>query len=234
MNIREDILKEFEERKEEAYGQFQTKLIPTINPDSVIGVRTPELRKLAKTFAKREDCIEFLKQLPHTFFEENQLHSFIVSLNKDFDSCVLQVEEFLPYIDNWATCDQLSPQIFKKEKEKLLPYIDKWLHSEHTYTIRFGIGMLMAHFLDEHFQESYAQRVLEIQSEEYYINMMRAWYFATALAKQYECILPIMEEKKLDVWTHNKTIQKAIESYRITEEQKIYLRTLKMPRFCEQ
>ena len=232
MNIRENILKEFEERKDEAYGQFQAKLIPTIKPDSIIGVRTPELRKLAKIYVERDDCVDFLKMLPHTYFEENQLHSFIVSLNKDFDSCILQVEEFLPYIDNWATCDQLSPKIFKKEQEQLLPYIDKWIHSGHTYMIRFGIGMLRSHFLEEDFQESHVQMVLEIRSEEYYINMMRAWYFATALAKQYERILPIMEEKKLDVWTHNKTIQKAIESYRITEEQKIYLRTMKIPRCC--
>lgn len=230
MDIRNEILDDFEQLKDDKYSQFQAKLIPTINSKSVIGVRTPELRKMAKVYGKREDCEEFLNALPHTYFEENQLHSFIVSLNKDFDVCVSQVEAFLPYIDNWATCDQLSPNIFKKEKERLLPYIDKWLQSKHTYTVRFGIGMLMAHYLDESFEESYAQKVLEIQSEEYYVNMMRAWYFATALAKQYDSIVSIIEEKKLDDWTHNKTIQKAIESYRITEEQKGYLRTLKIPR----
>lgn len=230
MDIRNDILNEFEQLKDETYAQFQAKLIPTIDSKSIVGVRTPELRKMAKTYAKKAECVEFLNALPHTYFEENQLHSFIVSLDKDFDSCIKRVIEFLPYIDNWATCDQLSPKIFNKEKEQLLPYIDGWLQSEHTYTVRFGIGVLMAHFLDESFVEAYAQKVVEIKSEEYYVNMMRAWYFATALAKQYKYIVPIIEEKKLDDWTHNKTIKKATESYRIAEEQKVYLRTLKVPK----
>ena len=225
MDIRNEILDDFEQLKDDKYSQFQAKLIPTINTKSVIGVRTPELRKMAKVYGKREDCEEFLNALPHTYFEENQLHSFIVSLNKDFDVCVSQVEAFLPYIDNWATCDQLSPNIFKKGKERLLPYIDKWLQSKHTYTVRFGIGMLMAHYLDESFEESYAQKVLEIQLEEYYVNMMRAWYFATALSKLYDLSVRYIEEKRLDKWTHNKTIQKAVESKRISKATKEYLKT---------
>ena len=170
---------------------------------------------------------DFLSSLPHKYFDENQLHAFLISEQKDFDKCVSLLEEFLPYIDNWATCDQLSPKIFKKNREKLLPLIEKWLSSSKTYTIRFAVGMLMQHFLDSDFNPSYLEKVAEIRSEEYYVNMMIAWYFATALAKQYEASLPYIERKKLAPWTHNKAIQKAIESYRITKEQKEYLKSLK-------
>lgn len=211
-----------------AYRDFQTKLIPGLGSGSMIGVRTPELRKLAKQMAKRDEIGEFLEVLPHTYFDENQLHAFILSERKDFEQCVEEVERFLPFVDNWATCDQMSPKVFKKHRPELLPYINKWIASDKTYTVRFGIGMLMEHFLDDDFDPSYPEMVSGIRSEEYYVNMMIAWYFATALAKQYEAVLPYLEENRLAPWTHNKTIQKAVESYRITPEQKGYLKGLKV------
>ena len=210
-----------------AYRDFQVKLIPGMDAQKEIGVRTPELRKLAKELAKREDIREFLNDLPHQYFDENQLHAFILSGEKDFEKCMEDLERFLPYVDNWATCDQMSPKVFRKNRKKLLKSINRWIGSEHTYTVRFAIKMLMEHFLDEDFDPIYPEMVAEVRSEEYYIRMMIAWYFATALAKQYEAVLPYLEQKKLDVWTHNKTIQKAVESYRITEEQKIYLKSRK-------
>ena len=214
------------------YAAFTARIIPSVDRDSIIGIRTPALRTFAKEMVRNKentaDLERFLNTLPHKYFEENQLHAFVISLEKDFGKCASHVENFLPYIDNWATCDQLSPKAFKKEKEKLLPYIKKWIKSERVYTIRFAIGMLMQHFLDENFCDQYASMVAKIKSDEYYVNMMRAWYFATALAKQYNLILPYIEQKKLDAWTHNKAIQKSIESYRITDEQKNYLRTLKV------
>lgn len=209
------------------YKDFQSKLIPGVDDDSFIGVRTPELRKLAKELSKRDDIDIFLNDLPHQFFDENQLHAFIVSGIKDYDSCLKEVERFLPYVDNWATCDQMSPKVFKKHKKELLKSIRTWIASEETYTIRFGIKMLMEHFLDEDFDPVYLKMVAKLRSEEYYVNMMIAWYFATALAKQYNVAVSFIEKQKLDLWTHNKTIQKAIESYRITAEQKDYLRSLK-------
>ena len=209
------------------YRDFQGKLIPTVDPENVIGVRTPELRKLAKEYAKKEDIGDFLDELPHRFFDENQLHAFIISEFKDFDRAMAEAERFLPYVDNWATCDQMSPKVFKKNRKALLKNIKKWLKSDKTYTVRFGVGMLMEHFLDEDFDPVYPEIVVTVESEEYYINMMIAWYFATALAKQYEAVLPFIEGNRLSAWTHNKTIQKAVESYRITQEQKEYLKTLK-------
>ena len=206
---------------------MQVTIIPTVEADSIIGVRTPALRQLAKELSKREDVSKFLEDVPHKFFEENQLHAFILSGMKDAESCIRLVDEFLPYVDNWATCDQMSPKIFKKHKQLLLEYVDKWIRSDHTYVKRFAIGMLMEHFLDEDFKTSYLTKVSKIRSEEYYVNMMIAWYFATALAKQYDDTLPFIEKQKLDKWTHNKSIQKAVESYRITPEQKEYLKTLK-------
>ena len=199
------------------YREFQSKLMPTVDPDTVIGVRTPQLRKLAKEIAKTEEKQLLLQGLPHAYFEENQLHAFVIALEKDFERCLAEVERFLPYIDNWATCDQLSPKVFAKHREELLSRIDVWLESDHVYTIRFGIGMLMQHFLNEDFDVKYAERVAGIRSDEYYVNMMTAWYFATALAKQYDAVLPFIENRKMDVWTHNKAIQKAVESYRITQ-----------------
>ena len=210
-----------------AYRDFQVKLIPGMDAEKEIGVRTPELRKLAKELAKREDIREFLNDLPHQYFDENQLHAFILSGEKDFEKCMEDLERFLPYVDNWATCDQTSPKVFRKHRKELLDAIRRWIESDHPYTVRFAIKMLMEHFLDEDFDPAYPEMVAEVRSEEYYIRMMIAWYFATALAKQYEAVLPYLEQKKLDVWTHNQTIQKAVESYRITDKQKEYLKSLK-------
>ena len=211
------------------YRDFQKKLIPTVDPENIIGVRTPELRQLAKKLRKEmpEETSAFLASLPHEYFDENQLHAFLISQEKDYETCVCLVEAFLPYVDNWATCDQMSPKVFKKHRDDLLLHIRKWLKSKETYTIRFGIGMLMEHFLDEDFDPAYPEMVASVRSDEYYVNMMKAWYFATALAKQYDTAIRFIEEQKLDVWTHNKAIQKARESYRIAPEQKEYLKTLK-------
>ena len=194
----------------------------------IIGVRTPALRDLAKTLSKDEGKDAFLFDLPHTYFDEDQLHAFTLSLEKDFDRCLSETERFLTYIDNWATCDQFSPKVFKKQPERLLPSIEEWLKSDHVYTVRFAVGMLMEHFLGDHFDLRYPEMVAAVRSEEYYINMMIAWYFATALAKQYDAVLPFITEKRLDDWTHNKAIQKCVESDRITPEQKEYLKTLKV------
>ena len=210
------------------YCVFQSSLIPTAGSSEFIGVRTPELRAYAKDLAKRNDIGEFLNDLPHKYFDENQLHAFIISLDKDYENCVENVEIFLPYVDNWATCDQMSPKVFKKHRKELLEHIERWLKSDKTYTVRFGIKMLMDHFLNEDFDMKYPCAVANIHSQEYYVKMMQAWYFATALAKQYDAVIHFIEEEKLDVWTHNKAIQKSIESYRINDEQKLYLRTLKI------
>jgi len=259
------------------YRDFQAKLIPTVDPETMIGVRTPALRQLAKELAKSPsgngkagsgkagpagsgktasgkngkassakkhtglppELSAFLSELPHRYFDENQLHAFLISEIKDFDVCIAETERFLPYIDNWATCDQMSPKIFRKHRPELLPYIRKWIvpdgtgagtfkvSPEKTYIVRFGTGMLMEHFLDDDFDPAYPELVSRIRSGEYYVNMMTAWYFATALAKQYDAVLPYLTEKRLDPWVHNKTIQKAVESFRITPEQKAYLKTLR-------
>jgi len=209
------------------YRDFQSKLIPTVDPDTVIGVRTPDLRKYAKQLTKSGEATVFLEDLPHRYFDENQLHAFIISEEKDYEQCIAEVNRFLPYVDNWATCDQMSPKVLKKHTDELLQPIQVWIHSEEIYTIRFGIGMLMQHYLDDNYKPEYPKWVADIRSEEYYVNMMIAWYFATALAKQYDSVLPFIENQMLDVWTHNKTIQKAVESYRITPEQKAYLKSLK-------
>ena len=218
------------------YRAFQVRLIPNIPEDSVIGVRTLALKRFAKELYKASkldkkvagEIQEFFVSLPHQYFDHNQLHAFLISEESDFKTCVLVLEHFLPFIDNWATCDQCSPKVFKKNKTKLLPYIQTWLKTNKTYTVRFAIGMLLAHFLDESFCPEYLDMVLKVQSEEYYVKMMQAWYFATALAKQYDMAIVYIESKRLDRWVHNKTIQKAIESYRITDEKKRYLRTLKL------
>lgn len=226
--LTDEIRAELYRLRDEKYRDFQVKLIPTRDPETMIGVRTPALRAYAKTLSKRPDIGEYLDALPHESFDEDQLHAFILSGMKDFEQCVRAVDRFLPFVDNWATCDQLSPKAFGKHRAALLPWIRRWMDSGRTYTVRFGIGMLMAHFLDTDFEPEYLEWVTAVQSEEYYVNMMRAWYFATALAKQYETALPYLEEQRLDAWTHNKTIQKAVESYRITDEQKAYLKTLKV------
>ena len=226
----EEIQKELFRLQDVQYRDFQAKLIPNIPPEAMIGVRTPALRSLAKQLARQEETREFLCLLPHRYFDENQLHAFILSGMKDYDRCIAGVNAFLPYVDNWATCDQMSPKVFKKHKTELLSEIEKWLRSDKTYTVRFAIGMLMEHFLGEDFDISYPETVAAIRSEEYYVRMMAAWYFATALAKRYDEVLPFIERKKLDPWTHNKAIGKSIESYRITDEQKNYLRSLKIKR----
>ena len=228
MSINEEIRKTLFQMKDEKYKAFQSKLIPAVDPEFFIGVRTPELRKYAKILGKYEDIGIFLKTLPHLYFDENQLHAFIISNIKDFDECLESVQSFLPFVDNWATCDQMTPQVFKKNRRKLLDPVPVWLASGQTYTVRFGIKMLMDHFLDEEFDLVYPEMVAEIRSDEYYIQMMAAWYFATALAKQYDSIVPYLEDKKLDLTVHGKTIQKAVESYRITPEQKEYLKSLKI------
>lgn len=256
--------------QDKKYRDFQMKLIPTVDPETVIGVRTPALRSYAKELIKQDKpgannasgmnntsktgigpgadigqvadippgmaepgmaepgmAEEFINALPHEYFDENQLHAFILSELKDYEKCIAEVERFLPYIDNWATCDQLSPKVFKKNRHKLLEEIKKWIESEETYTVRFAVGMLMQHYLNEDFDGAYPKMVASLRSEEYYVNMMIAWYFATALAKQYDAVLPYIEEQRLPVWTHNKAIQKAVESRRITPEKKEYLRSLK-------
>lgn len=228
MTITEEIRERLFQLQDEKYRDFQSKLIPNLEASVMIGVRTPELRKLSREMVRRENIGEFLDELPHRYFDENQLHAFILSEIRDYDRCVEAVCRFLPYVDNWATCDQMSPKVFRRNRQALLPHIREWIESGKTYTVRFGIGMLMSHFLDEGFDQTYAETVASIRSEEYYVNMMIAWYFATALVGHYEEILPFLEEKRLDPWTHNKAIQKAIESYRITEEQKAYLRTLRI------
>lgn len=215
----------FQDKK---YRDLQISTIPSVDADRIIGVRTPELRRLAKDLAKRDDISEFLNCLPHKFFEEDQLHAFILSGMKDADKCIALVDVFLPFVDNWATCDQMSPKVFGKNKAMLLGYVNRWIVSDLPYVKRFAIRMLMDHFLDEDFKVAYLTRVSKIRSDEYYVNMMIAWYFATALAKQYEPALTFLEKRELDRRTHNLTIRKAVESYRITPEQKEYLKTLRI------
>ena len=223
-----DLYRKLYDLQDLKYRDMQIKIIPTVEPESVIGVRTPELKSIAKDILKDGNYKGFLEELPHRYFEENQLHAFIISGIKDLNECMEDLETFLPYVDNWATCDQMSPKIFRKHKDLLLTHIIEWIDSEKTYTVRFGVGMLMEHFLDDDFDPEYPQLAAAVRSEEYYVNMMTAWYFATALAKQYDTVLPYIEQRRLTPWTHNKTIQKAVESYRITPEQKEYLRSLKV------
>lgn len=210
------------------YKSFQAKLMPTVNKDCIIGVRIPALRKYAKTLAKTAEAEDFLKILPHKYYDENNLHAFLIESVKDYKKAVSLVDEFLPYVDNWATCDSMSPKVFAKNTDKLFLKINEWIRSDKVYTVRYGIGMLMKYFLDDGFNESYLKLAAGIKSEEYYINMMLAWYFSTALAKQYNTAVKFIEDKKLSAWVHNKAIQKAIESFRVSPEQKAYLKTLKI------
>lgn len=209
------------------YRDFHSRLMPNVEKDAVIGVRTPELRRFAKEFSKTDMAENFLGTLPHKFYEENNLHAFLLCEIKDFDILIARLNEFLPFVDNWATCDMMHPKLFAKNKERLLPEIESWMQSTEPYTIRFGIEMLMIHFLEDGFDIAFPQRVAEIRSDEYYVKMMQAWYFATALAFRYDEILPFVQNKNLDEWTHNKAIQKAVESYRITPQQKEQLKTMK-------
>ena len=223
MTIREKLF-EYRDPKNAA---FQAKLTPGIPPETFLGVRVPKLRMIEKQFRNTEESKEFLNTLPHKYYDENILHSVFISNLKDYDQVLDALEVFLPYVDNWAVCDTLRPVVFKKQKVNLLDKIKEWIASEKTYTCRFGIDMLMTFYLDDDFQEEYLALVADVHSEEYYVKMMIAWFFATALAKQWDSTIPYIDNRMLDKWVHNKTIQKACESYRITDEQKTYLRTLK-------
>lgn len=230
----EEITKKLFSLQDEKYRDFQIKLVPGITKEQMIGIRTPDLRALAKEIdATSETASAFLQELPHKYFEENLIHFFIVALIKDFDECIKQVEKFLPYVDCWPVCDQASPKVFKKNHEKLLSLVKNWISSDHIYTSRYGMRILMNEFLGEDFKTEYADLVVSRMSrkgeaEDYYLKMMAAWYFATALAKNWDQVLPFIEQHKLDPWTHNKAIQKALESFRVTDEHKEYLRTLKV------
>lgn len=211
-----------------AYRDFQSALMPTVPKEKIIGVRTPILRKYATELSKTPLAAEFLSVLPHKYYEEDNLHAFLLEKIKDFDKVIAELDAFLPCVDNWATCDCMNPKVLARNKTALLAKTWEWLTSPHTYTVRYGIGTLMRHFLDEDFDVSYAEAVAHIQSEEYYVKMMIAWYFATALAKKYDAVIPFLTEKRLSPWVHNKTIQKAVESFRITKEQKEFLKMLKI------
>ncbi len=220
----QDRLFELQDKK---YRDFHSRLMPTVDAETVIGVRTPVLRKLAKELSGTPEAGEFLRCLPHRYYEENNLHGFLIEGIRDYDACIAEVKRFLPYVNNWATCDMMAPKVFAGHPEELLEEIRGWLNSGETYIIRYGIGMLMRYFLDERFSPEYLWLVAGVSSEEYYVKMMVAWYFATALAKQYDAAVAFIEENRLELWTHNKTIQKAVESYRITPEQKNYLKSKK-------
>lgn len=222
-----EILRELFQKQDVAYRDFQGSLIPTVNKERIIGVRTPELRAMAKALRGSDEAAEFLRRLPHLYFEENQLHAFLIETISDFDACVAALDAFLPYVDNWATCDSMSPKVLGRNKEALRVQVDRWLASPHPYTVRYGVGTLMRWFLDGEFRPDDLCRVAALRSEDYYVKMMVAWYFATALAKQYDAALPFLGTARLPLWTHNKAIQKALESRRLSPEQKQYLKTLK-------
>lgn len=215
------------EQQDLKYQAFQAKLIPNLDSRCIIGVRTPQLKQLERELRMCGELDELLKHLPHTFFEENQIHAFYITQLNDFDTCIQELECFLPYVDNWATCDQLRPKVLKKYPDLLLPHIFKWIQAEHIYTRRYAIGALMNYYLDSDFKPEYLELAASAESDDYYVKMMVAWYFATALAKQWDETIRYIEQRRLSEWTHRKTIQKAVESYRITEEQKQYLKTLK-------
>ena len=225
-----DVRKRLFEMQDTGYRDFHARLILTVEKEKIIGIRTPILRKFAKEFGKTEESELFLKVLPHQYYEENNLHGLLIEQIRDYDKCLEELERFLPFIDNWATCDLLAVKTVKNHLDLYISEVYRWMESDQPYTIRFGVNMLMKYYLGDNFKIEYPEKVAAIRSEEYYVNMVRAWYFATALAKQYEQILPFLEERRMDLWTHNKTIQKAIESYRITSEQKEYLRTLRIKR----
>lgn len=222
-----EIQKELFSRQDKEYMKFLSKLTSNVSEDTIIGVRIPEIRKLAKKLVKNNEYEDFLKELPHKYYDENLLHGAIISENKDFENCIELLNSFLPFVDNWAVCDTISPKIFKKHKKELIEKIKEWSQSDKTYTCRFGVEMLMTHFLDEDFKKEYLEMVANIHSEEYYVKMVIAWFFATALAKQWDYAVIYLENNKLDVWVHNKTIQKARESLRILEDKKGYLKGLK-------
>lgn len=220
----EEIQKQLFELQDMAYRDFHSRLMPDIDKETVIGIKVPMLRKYAKSIAGTELAEKFIKELPHCYYEENNLHMMLITGIKDYDRCLTEIERILPYIDNWATCDFPAPKCFENHKEDLLPVIKRWIASSETYTIRYGIGMLMRLYLDADFDPEYVRIVAEVKSDEYYVNMMIAWYMATALAKQWDAVIPYIEEHRMSDWVHRKTIQKAVESYRITDEQKKYLK----------
>lgn len=225
MTLREKL----EAGRDNEYRDFQSRLVPNIPKETILGVRTPALRQIAKEAAGTAEAEAFLQVLPHQYYEENLVHFFLIALNKDFDACVQAVERFLPFVDCWPVCDQSSPKVFKKNHERLLPFIKTWIASEYVYTARFGMRMLMNEFLGEDFKPEYLAWVAEKRGDDYYLKMMAAWYFATALAKQYDASVGYIEGHRLEPWTHNKAIQKALESFRVSDEHKDYLRTLKIP-----
>ena len=214
--------------RDENYKKFNSALIPNIDPDTIIGVRVPALRKLSKTLYSSGDYQDFLSDLPHEFFEENCLHAYIVEQIKDYDVCMAECEKFLPFIDNWAVCDTFAPKVFARHKSDLLAKINLWLLSTHPYTVRFGVCMLMRHSLDLDFKVDFLHQVAKIKSEDYYVKMVIAWFFATALTKRYDDTIPFIENRVLSTWIHNKAIQKAIESLRIEKDKKEYLKSLKV------
>lgn len=222
-----NLQKQLFEMQDLNYREFQSRSVPNVKKERIIGIRIPQLRKFSKTYEKNRESAEFLLQLPHFYYEENLLHMMLITNRKDYSQCLEEIETFLPYIDNWAVCDLPAPKCFASQKDKLMPEIQKWISSRHAYTIRYGIGMLMRFFLDEDFSETHLEMVASVSSEEYYVNMMIAWYFATALAKQWDAAILYLTERRLSPWLHRKTIQKAVESYRITPEQKTYLRSLR-------
>ena len=213
------------------YKEFHGRLMPTVNPDTILGIRVPILRKFSNQLAKslsKEKLLEFMNELPHKYYEENNIHAFLIEKIKDFDECIVALEKFLPFVDNWSTCDMMNPKILKKNTQQLFCKIKEWITSPNVYTIRYGIGMLIRYFLDDNFKTEYLDMVAAVKSDEYYVNMMKAWFFATALAKQYEATLPYIKEKRLDNWSHNKAIQKSIESFRVPKEHKEELRRYKI------
>jgi len=226
--IMTDLQKELFSFQDLSYRDFHAKLIPTVEKEKIIGIRTPVLRSFAKEFGKRDEARVFMDILPHSYYEEDNLHGMLIQKIKDFDECIRELDRFLPFIDNWATCDMMSLKVLKSEPERLMRKIKEWLSAEHTYTVRFGIKCIMDFYLEENFSEDILKLVANVKHEDYYVKMMCSWFFATALAKQYESALPYLTEKRLSPWVHNKTIQKAVESYRISDETKIYLKTLKV------
>ena len=223
MNLKDRLIKS----KDDKYKIFQAKLVPNISSDTILGIRTPEIRKISKEVFESDYRDTFLNELPHKYYEENLIQFFVISMIKDFDTCIIEVEKFLPYVDCWPVSDQATPKSFKKHHDKLLPYIKKWIKSKHIYTARFGIRMLMNEYLGEDFKKEYLDLVASIKGDDYYLKMMVAWYFATALAKRYDETIPYFEKHILSDWVHKKAIQKAIESYRVTEEHKKYLKSLR-------
>ena len=223
MTLYERLIKE----QDAAYREFQTRLVPNVPPETLLGVRTPQMRAIAKEIGKSAERDAFLSTLPHPYYEENLIHFFVLAEIKDFDECVRRVEAFLPYVDCWPVSDQATPKAFRKHHAKLLPYIERWIGSEHVYTARFGLRMLMNEFLDADFREEYLALAANKRGEDYYLKMMAAWFFATALAKQYDAAIPYFEQRRLDEWVHKKAIQKAVESYRVSDAHKDYLKTLR-------